>query len=89
MSRNRKHTRRRPKANPRGVLTVSAGGFGFVQTAEGEYFIPASGLVGAFDGDLVEIAPLRAGAAKGRRVTDDDGDMTGRPAARERAYEPH
>lgn len=42
MSRNRKHTRRRPKANPRGVLTVSAGGFGFVQTAEGEYFIPAS-----------------------------------------------
>lgn len=82
MSRNRKHTRRRPKANPRGVLTVSAGGFGFVQTAEGEYFIPASGLAGAFDGDLVEIAPLRAGASKGRRVADDDGDMTGRPAAR-------
>ena len=82
MSRNRKHTRRRPKANPRGVLTVSAGGFGFVQTAEGEYFIPASGLAGAFDGDLVEIAPLRAGASKGRRVADDDGDMTGRLAAR-------
>ena len=82
MSRNRKHTRRRPKANPRGVLTVSAGGFGFVQTAEGEYFIPASGLAGAFDGDLVEIAPLRAGASKGRRVADGDGDMTGRPAAR-------
>ena len=82
MSRNRKHTRRRPKANPRGVLTVSAGGFGFVQTAEGEYFIPVSGLAGAFDGDLVEIAPLRTGASKGRRVADDDGDMTGRPAAR-------
>lgn len=82
MSRNRKHTRRRPKANPRGVLTVSAGGFGFVQTAEGEYFIPASGLAGAFDGDLVEIAPLRTGASKGRRVADDDGDMAGRPAAR-------
>ena len=82
MSRNRKHTRRRPKANPRGVLTVSAGGFGFVQTAEGEYFIPVSGLAGAFDGDLVEIAPLRTGASKGRRVADDDGDMAGRPAAR-------
>ena len=41
-----------------------------------------SGLAGAFDGDLVEIAPLRAGASKGRRVADDDGDMTGRPAAR-------
>ena len=82
MSRNRKHTRRRPKANPRGVLTVSAGGFGFVQTAEGEYFIPVSGLAGACDGDLVEIAPLRTGASKGRRVADDDGDMAGRPAAR-------
>ena len=82
MSRNRKHTRRRPKANPRGVLTVSAGGFGFVQTAEGAYFVPASKMAGAFDGDLVEIAPLRAGASKGRRVADDDGDMTGRPAAR-------
>ncbi|MFR5829126.1 MAG: hypothetical protein ACLUE1_08740 [Adlercreutzia equolifaciens] len=46
MSRNRKHTRRRPKANPRGVLTVSAGGFGFVQTAEGEYS-SLSGLAGA------------------------------------------
>ncbi|MFR7404063.1 MAG: hypothetical protein ACLUW6_05425 [Coriobacteriaceae bacterium] len=34
MSRNRKHTRRRPKANPRGVLTVSAA-LRFVQTAEG------------------------------------------------------
>ena len=56
MSRNRKHTRRRPKANPRGVLTVSAGGFGFVQTAEGEYFIPASGLVGAFANSLAASA---------------------------------
>lgn len=82
MARKRAGTRRRPKANPRGVVSVSAGGFGFVQTAEGEYFIPASSLGGAFDGDLVEIAPLRSGARKKGRSAADEGDMSGRPAAR-------
>ena len=81
MARNRKHTRRRPKANPRGVVTVSADGFGFVQTAEGEYFIPASGLGGAFDGDLVEVAPLRSAQKKGSAGAGADG-LSGRPAAR-------
>ena len=58
MARKRSHTRRSPRSNPRGVLTVHGGGFGFVQTAEGAYFIPASKMAGAFDGDLVEVAPL-------------------------------
>ena len=35
MVRKRSHTRRSPRSNPRGVLTVHGGGFGFVQTAEG------------------------------------------------------
>lgn len=75
MGRTRKHTRRRPRSNPHGVLTVHAGSFGFVRTAEGEFFIPESKMAGAFDGDLVEIAPLPArGAQKG--AADD------RPAAR-------
>ena len=66
MGRTRKHTRRQPRANPHGVLTVHGGTFGFVRTAEGEYFIPESKMAGAFDGDLVEIAPLPArGAQKG------------------------
>ena len=66
MGRTRKHTRRRPRANPHGVLTVHGGTFGFVRKAEGEYFIPESKMAGAFDGDLVEIAPLPArGAQKG------------------------
>ena len=66
MGRTRKRTRRRPRANPHGVLTVHGGTFGFVRTAEGEYFIPESKMAGAFDGDLVEIAPLPArGAQKG------------------------
>ncbi|WP_241159496.1 hypothetical protein, partial [Adlercreutzia sp. ZJ176] len=42
-----------------------AGGFGFVQTAEGEYFVPAACMNGAFDGDLVEVAPIaRKGASR-------------------------
>ena len=46
MARKRSHTRRSPRSNPRGVLTVHGGGFGFVQTAEGAYFIPASKMAG-------------------------------------------
>lgn len=66
MGRTRKHTRRRPRSNPHGVLVVHGGSFGFVRTAEGEYFIPEAKMAGAFDGDLVEIAPLPArGATKG------------------------
>ena len=60
MARKRSHTRRSPRSNLRGVLTVHGGGFGFVQTAEGAYFVPASKMAGAFDGDLVEVAPLPA-----------------------------
>ena len=56
MPRTRAHTRRTSRANPRGVLSVRSAGFGFVQTPEGEYFIPAAKMNGAFDGDLVELA---------------------------------
>lgn len=58
MARKRSHTRSYPRSNPRGVLSVRSGAFGFVQTAEGEFFIPESKMAGAFDGDLVEVAPL-------------------------------
>lgn len=75
MGRTRKHTRRRPRPNPHGVLVVHAGSFGFVRTAEGEYFIPESKMAGAFDGDLVEVAPLPARGAS-------DGGHADRPAAR-------
>lgn len=75
MGRTRKHTRRRPRPNPHGVLVVHGGTFGFVRTAEGEYFIPESKMAGAFDGDLVEIAPLPARGAH-------TGAPEERPAAR-------
>lgn len=78
---------------PRGTLAVHAEGYGFVQTAEGEFFIPASKLGGAFDGDLVEVSPLPSSASKSFRATERGSmRMRGRPAARivrviERAHE--
>lgn len=59
MGRRRKGTRYTAFVRPRGTLSVKRGGYGFVQTAEGEFFIPAGKLNGAFDGDLVEITPAR------------------------------
>ena len=62
-SRTRKSSARRTaKILPQGVLRVSGAGYGFVQTAEGEFFIPASKVADAFDGDVVEVA----------RIYDDD-----------------
>lgn len=66
------------------MLLARAGGFGFVQTAEGEYFVPASAMSGAFDGDLVEIAPISSRSSKhasSRRGSSDDA-AGGKPAAR-------
>ncbi|CBL03266.1 Exoribonuclease R, partial [Gordonibacter pamelaeae 7-10-1-b] len=76
MARKRSHTRRSPRSNPRGVLTVHGGGFGFVQTAEGAYFVPASKMAGAFDGDLVEVAPLPPTGGKGGARQPHQGAAT-------------
>ena len=66
MSRNRSHTRHTPRSNPRGRLDVRRGGYGFVQTAEGEFFIPHKKMRGAFPDDIVEIAPVNDGGRYGR-----------------------
>lgn len=58
MARRKHHVRRTPRCNPVGVLSVHPEGHGFARTPEGEYFIPASKTNGAFDGDVVEVAPL-------------------------------
>ncbi len=80
MPRKRSHTRRVAKGNPRGTLSARPGGYGFVTTAEGEYFIPEAKMNGAFDGDLVEIAPL---PNKGRyRVAATDDAPSSKGAAR-------
>ncbi len=84
MARNRSHTRRKPRAYPRGVLNVVRyGGFGFVQTAEGEFYVSESAMNGAFDGDLVEVAPISAKPAKqGKARTRHEGPSADKPAAR-------
>ena len=61
MVRRSSKARRRPKARPQGVLELNAQGFGFVKTAEGEFFIPASKVNGAFPGDLVEVSRVSSG----------------------------
>lgn len=50
--------RRTPRSNPAGIISVHPEGHGFVSTAEGEFFVPASKVNGAFDGDTVEVTPL-------------------------------
>lgn len=63
---------------------VRGGGFGFVQAAEGEYFVSSHDMNGAFDGDLVELAPIsRKGARRGAGRHAGDAQGPGeRPAAR-------
>ena len=78
MGRSRSKTRGRPRANPRGVLSMTPSGYAFVQTPEGEFFIPASKTQGAFDGDLVEVAVQGHRDASQREA----GHSAQRPSAR-------
>lgn len=83
MARKRIHTRRHSRSNPHGVLSVQAGGFGFVQTAEGAYFVPSAKMSGAFDGDLVEVAPLPVTHSRRKQPHEGGTERVGdRPAAR-------
>lgn len=56
MGRHDRKARRHPRVKPQGILELNPQGFGFVKTAEGEFFIPASKVYGAFPGDLVEVS---------------------------------
>uniref|UniRef100_UPI003AAAA381 ribonuclease R family protein n=1 Tax=Ellagibacter isourolithinifaciens TaxID=2137581 RepID=UPI003AAAA381 len=81
------------RSRPRGILHLNPEGYGFVRPSEGEVFVPHAKLGGAFDGDLVEVAPLPANASKGRSHEGLGGGRYGhKPAARvvsviERAHE--
>lgn len=57
------------------MLVARPGGFGFVQTAEGEFFISRWHMNGAFDGDLVELTRVKSGDS-GKK--DDDEKAGGR-----------
>ena len=86
MPRSKNHTRRVARTRPRGVMQVNVEGYGFVRTSEGEFFVPASKLGGAFDGDVVEVAPLPANASRGRSRGNAEsvggGRFASKPAAR-------
>ena len=47
---------------------MRTGGYGFVQTAEGEFFIPRKNMRGAFPDDLVEIAPVSQSSDRRQRA---------------------
>ena len=74
-------------------MQLNPEGYGFVRTSEGEFFVPHAKLGGAFDGDLVEVAPLPANSSKGRSHEGFGGGRYGhKRAARvvsviERAHE--
>lgn len=93
MPRSKNHTRWVARSRPRGIMQLNPEGYGFVRTSEGEFFVPHAKLGGAFDGDLVEVAPLPANASKGRSHEGFGGGRYGhKPAARvvsviERAHE--
>ena len=93
MPRSKNHTRRVARSRPRGIMQLNPEGYGFVRTSEGEFFVPHAKLGGAFDGDLVEVAPLPANASKGRSHEGfGGGRYAHKPAARvvsvvERAHE--
>ena len=93
MPRSKNHTRRVARSRPRGIMQLNPEGYGFVRTSEGEFFVPHAKLGGAFDGDLVEVAPLPANASKGRsREGSGSGRYGHKRAARvvsviERAHE--
>ncbi|MDD5925406.1 ribonuclease R [Ellagibacter isourolithinifaciens] len=93
MPRSKNHTRRVARSRPRGIMQLNPEGYGFVRTSEGEFFVPHTKLGGAFDGDLVEVAPLPANVSKGRSHEGFGGGRYGhKRAARvvsviERAHE--
>lgn len=93
MPRSKNHTRRVARSRPRGIMQLNPEGYGFVRTSEGEFFVPHAKLGGAFDGDLVEVAPLPANALKGHsREGSGSGRYGHKRAARvvsviERAHE--
>ena len=42
---------------PTGIIRVVSGGYGFVETSEGRFFVPSGNINGAMDGDTVRVRP--------------------------------
>lgn len=66
-------------------MVARPGGFGFVRTAEGEFFVSRYNMGGAFDGDLVELTPIvpdKNSKASSDSERDHARGHGGKPAAR-------
>lgn len=82
MARRSSKARRHPKSRPQGVIELNPRGFGFVKTAEGEFFIPASKTLGAFPGDLVEVSRISSHKDSRKHHSDDFASKNRRPTGR-------
>lgn len=79
MARRSSKARKTPRSRPQGILEITSRGFGFVKTAEGEFFIPSSKLYGAFPGDLVEVARISGNHG---RYSKPSGPSSRKPTGR-------
>ncbi len=75
-------TRGKPRTYARGIMEMDPQGFGFVKTSAGEFFIPRSKTGGAFDGDVVEVAPTKREGSRSYREKRDRKEQGRRPEGR-------
>lgn len=65
--KGRSHSSRQQGNCPLGVIELSSAGYGFVETEEGSFYIPANRTGGAMNGDTVEVRPRSTQPGAGRR----------------------
>ncbi len=65
--KGRRHSSRIAGNCPLGRIDISYEGYGFVETQEGTFYIPANRIGGAMNGDIVEVRPRQNARAAGKR----------------------
>ena len=66
-AKGRNHSSRSLGNCPLGVIDVSHEGYGFVETDEGTFYVPANRMGGAMNGDTVEVRPRAGQRSAGHR----------------------
>ena len=65
--KGRRHSSRIAGNCPLGRIDISHEGYGFVETQEGTFYIPANRIGGAMNGDIVEVRPRQNARGAGKR----------------------
>lgn len=65
--KGRRHSSRIAGNCPLGRIDISHEGYGFVETQEGTFYIPANRIGGAMNGDIVEVRPRQSVRGAGKR----------------------